>query len=53
MCYAVPILMDEDTFDNNELGDLKAALRGTTYQHKQAANVVPDVPQGFKDGQEP
>lgn len=49
MCYAVPILMDEDTFDNNELGDLKAALRGTTYQHKQAANVVPDVPQGFKD----
>lgn len=49
MCYAVPILMDEDTFDNNELGDLKAALRGTTYQHKQAANVVPDVPQGFKN----
>lgn len=49
MCYAVPILMDEDTFDNNELGDLKAALRRTTYQHKQAANVVPDVPQGFKD----
>lgn len=49
MCYAVPILMDEETFDDNELGDLKAALRGTTYQHKQAANVVPDVPQGFKD----
>ena len=41
--------MDEETFDDNELGDLKAALRGTTYQHKQAANVVPDVPQGFKD----
>lgn len=49
MCYAVPILMDEETFDDNELGDLKAALRGTTYQHKQAANVIPDVPQGFKD----
>jgi hypothetical protein len=49
MCYAVPILMDEETFDDNELGDLKAAMRGTTYQHKQAANVVPDVPQGFKD----
>lgn len=49
MCYAVPILMDEETFDDNELGDLKAALCGTTYQHKQAANVVPDVPQGFKD----
>ncbi|WP_211231530.1 hypothetical protein [Bacteroides pyogenes] len=49
MCYAVPILMDEETFDENELGDLKAALRGTTYKHREAANVVPDVPQGFKD----
>ena len=29
MCYATPILMDEETFDENELGDLKAALRGT------------------------
>lgn len=49
MCYAIPILMDEKTFDDNELGDLKAALRGTTYKHKQAANTVPDVPDGFKD----
>lgn len=49
MCYAIPILMDEETFDENELGDLKAALRGTTYKHKQAANIVPDVPDGFKD----
>lgn len=49
MCYAIPILMDEETFDENELGDLKAALRGTTYTRKEAANVVPDVPQGFKD----
>ena len=49
MCYAIPILMDEETFDENELGDLKAALRGTTYKHKEAANVVPDVPQGLKD----
>jgi hypothetical protein len=49
MCYAIPILMDEETFDENELGDLKAALRGTTYKHKEAANVVPDVPQKFKD----
>lgn len=49
MCYAIPILMDEETFDKNELGDLKAALRGTTYKHKEAANVAPDVPQGFKD----
>lgn len=49
MCYAIPILMDEKTFEDNELGDLKAALRGTTYKHKQAANTVPDVPDGFKD----
>lgn len=49
MCYAIPILMDEETFDDNELGDLKAALRGTKYVHKQAANTVPDVPDGFKE----
>lgn len=48
MCYAIPILMDEETFDENELGDLKAALRGTTYKHKQAANTVADVPDSFK-----
>lgn len=48
MCYAVPILMDEETFDENELGDLKAALRGTEYKQKQAKNVVLDVPDGFK-----
>lgn len=49
MCYAIPILMDEETFDDNELGDLKAALHGTKYKHKEAANTVPDVPKGFKD----
>jgi hypothetical protein len=49
MCYAVPILMDEETFDENELGDLKAALRGTEYKKKQAKNVVVDVPDGFKE----
>ena len=48
MCYATPVLMDEETFDENELGDLKAALRGTTYKHQQAKNVVSDVPDGFK-----
>lgn len=48
MCYATPVLMDEETFDENELGDLKAALRGTTYKHQQAKNAVPDVPDGFK-----
>ena len=49
MCYATPILMDEETFDENELGDLKAALRGTAYKHREAANVVTDVPDGFKE----
>lgn len=49
MCYAVPILMDEETFDENELGDLKAALYGTEYKKKQAKNIVVDVPDGFKE----
>ena len=49
MCYAVPILMDEETFDENELGDLKAALRGTEYKKKQAKNLITDVPDGFKE----
>lgn len=49
MCYAVPILMDEETFDENELGDLKAALRGTEYKKKQSKNLVTDVPDGFKE----
>lgn len=49
MCYAVPILMNEETFDENELGDLKAALRGTEYKKKQAKNLVTDVPDGFKE----
>ena len=49
MCYAVPILMDEETFDENELGDLKAALRGTQYKRLEAKNIVVDVPDGFKE----
>lgn len=49
MCYATPILMDEETFDENEFGDLKAALKGTTYKPLQAKNAVSDVPDGFKD----
>ena len=49
MCFATPILMDEETFDENELGDLKAALNGTEYKQKQAKNVVLDVPDGFKE----
>lgn len=48
MCFAVPILMDEETFDENELGDLKAALNGTQYKKLEAKNLVTDVPDGFK-----
>lgn len=48
LCYTTPILMDEETFDENELGDLKAALRGTQYKPLQAKNLVTDVPDEFK-----
>lgn len=30
------------------VADLKAALRGTTYTHKESANTVSDVPDNFK-----
>ena len=49
MCYATPILMDEETFDANELGDLKAALHGTEYKHLQAKNVVSEMPKEFTE----
>lgn len=49
MCYATPILMDEETFDDNELGDLKAALWGTEYKKKQSKDLITDVPDGFKE----
>lgn len=49
MCKAVPILMDDETFDANELGELRAALKGEEYHAQQAKNVVTDVPDGFKE----
>lgn len=49
MCVCVPILMDDETFDQNELADLKTALHGKEYQKQAAKNEVTDVPQGFKD----
>lgn len=49
MCVCVPILMDEETFDQNELADLKAALHGKEYQKQTAKNQVNDVPDGFKE----
>ena len=49
MCHAIPILMDEDTFDQNELAGLKTALHGKEYQKQAANNEVTDVPDGFKE----
>lgn len=49
MCYAIPILADEKTINDNEADELKAALRGTSYTRRESPNKVNDVPQGFKD----
>ena len=48
MCYATPILMDEKDFDNQELSDLKSALKGTEYKKYSAKNAVTDFPEEFK-----
>lgn len=48
MCYATPILMDEEDFDNQELSDLKSALKGTEYKRYSAKNAVTDLPEEFK-----
>lgn len=49
MCYATAILMDEETFDDQELSDLKSALKGTAYKKLSAKNEVTDFPDGFKE----
>lgn len=49
MCFATAILLDEQDFDNQELSDLKSALRGEPYKKLQVKNAVTDVPDGFKD----
>ena len=49
MCYATPILMDEETRNANEQAELKAALTGKPYKPKRAKNEVLDVPDGFKE----
>ena len=41
--------MDDETFKDQEVSDLKAALRGTEYKKLQAKNAVTDVPDGFKE----
>lgn len=48
-CHAVPILMNPDEFDTDELNELKAAINGTNYKAYQSKNTVSDLPQGFKE----
>lgn len=48
MCYATAILIDEEDFDNQELSDLKSALKGTEYKKYSAKNAVTDFPEEFK-----
>lgn len=49
LCYATAILMDEEDFDNQELSDLKSALKGTAYKKLSAKNEVTGFPDGFKE----
>lgn len=49
MCYATAILTDEEDFDNQELSDLKSALKGTVYKKLSTKNEVTDLPDGFKE----
>ena len=49
LCYATAILMDEETFDDQELSDLKSALKGTAYKKLSAKNEITDLPDGFKE----
>ena len=46
-CYATPILMDEETRNENEQAELKAALTGKPYKPKRAKNEVEYLPSAF------
>lgn len=48
-CHVVPILMDQEEFNTDELDELLAALKGTEYKKMASKNQVDDVPQSFKD----
>ncbi len=48
-CHAVPILMDRQEFNTDELNTLKAALKGNEYKPFESKNTVRDVPPAFKD----
>lgn len=47
-CHAIPILQDRDEFNQDELSELRAALKGTEYKKLESRNKVTDVPEGFK-----
>jgi hypothetical protein len=47
-CLMVPILQDPDEFDNQELDEMKAALKGTEYKKYASRNLVSEVPDKFK-----
>jgi hypothetical protein len=46
-CHAIPILQEPDTFDSDELEELKAAINGTEYERNVSGKIT-DVPDGFK-----
>ena len=48
LCYATAILMDEEGFDDQELSDLRSAIKGTAYKKLSAKNEVRDFPDEFK-----
>jgi hypothetical protein len=48
-CYITAVLMDEETFDKQELSDLKSALKGTEYKKLEAKNTVKYIPKSFID----
>lgn len=47
-CIATPILQDRDEFNDDELAELRAALKGTEYKKLESRNKVTDLPEGFK-----
>ena len=48
-CHVIPILMDRDEFNTDELNELKAAIRGDQYEAMASRKTVTDIPEGFKD----
>lgn len=48
-CHVVPILMDRDEFNTDELNELKAAIKGDKYEAMASRKTVTDIPEGFKD----